>query len=67
MTEVTQAGPNFQRVAVSLQQRFAEKVANYEGEIAMLHDQYADKIEALEAEVERLKAEAENETVSKKK
>lgn len=59
-----QVEPNFQRVAVNLQQRFAEKVANYEGEIAMLTDQFQAQLEALQAEVERLKA--ENETLSAK-
>lgn len=65
MTQPAQAEPNFQRVAVNLQQRFAEKVANYEGEIAILQDQYQSQIEKLQAEVDTLRA--ENETLSKKK
>jgi len=60
-----QPEPNFQRVAVNLQQRFAEKVANYEGEIALLQDQFQGQVESLQSEVERLTA--ENETLSKKK
>lgn len=65
MTQPAQPEPNFQRVAVNLQQRFAEKVANYEGEIAMLQDSFQAQMEALQAENESLKAEVE--TLSKKK
>jgi len=56
-----QAEPNFQRVAVNLQQRFAEKVANYEGEIAVMADNHQTTVEALQAEIESLRA--ANETV----
>lgn len=64
-----QAEPNFQRVAVNLQQRLAEKVANYEGEIALMKDQYETQIEVLQNRLDAAlaAAPAADETLSKKK
>lgn len=45
------ADTDFQRVAVRLQQRLAEKVANYEGELALVHEQYESQIEILKAQL----------------
>lgn len=65
MTQPQEEQPNFQRVAVNLQQRFAERIANYEGEIALMQDKYETRLEELQAEVDRLTN--ENENLSKKK
>ena len=64
MTQPQQQELNFQNIAATLQQRLAEKVANYEGELAIMKSQYEEQVQALQAEVQRLTE--ENETLSAK-
>lgn len=45
---------NYERVAATLQQRFAEQVSRYEGDLAMLREQATEQIEALSAERDEL-------------
>lgn len=51
---------NYERIAARFQQRLAESVSRYEGDIVLLQDQYEDRIEELNAEIERLQNRVNN-------
>lgn len=57
---------NFQNIAAALQQRIAELVANYEGQVAILKSQADEQVQSLQAEVQRLTVENENLSAKKK-
>jgi exonuclease III len=54
---------NFERVAARFQQRLADTVAKYEADIILLQEQYEEKIQELEAQVEQLKKDGTDEVV----
>lgn len=47
-----QRQPNFQAVAGNLQQRIAEQAARYEGELALVREQYDFEIEQLKQQLQ---------------